>query len=93
VRSVWTKCDGCPKRDGCPMFGYSPSMSYAAHDLPRECFPLTIEAIDAGGVVVWLEIVDGPGALRVPSLAKLYGPVSIRVTYANGEVMQSEAPS
>lgn len=61
----------------------------AAHSLPADAFPFTVEAIDLAGEVVWSQVVSGPGALEVPPLAAQYGPVSIRIAYADGNVVHA----
>lgn len=52
-------------------------------------FPLVIECLDRAGEVVWSETIQEPGALYVPPLAKTYGPVSTRITFAGGGVMEA----
>ena len=61
-------------------------------DLPGDWFPFVIEARDRNHAVVWHTVVQGPGALSVPPLARTYGPVSIRVIYATGEVVEERQP-
>lgn len=56
----------------------------AFHDLPASMFPFTIEYLNAKGVVLRTETVEGPGVMEVPGLAQFYGPITIRVTHANG---------
>lgn len=61
------------------------------HDLPQEKFPFVVEAMDERRRIVWRTTVHEPGAMHVPPLARTYGPVSIRITYATGEVVE-ESP-
>lgn len=55
-------------------------------DLPEESFPFTVEFFTADGTVVHTIRVSGPGAMEVPALGKIYGPVGARTTYADGVV-------
>jgi hypothetical protein len=59
----------------------------AFHDLPQEYFPFTTEFLLPDGTVVHKITVDGVSVMEVPPLAKIHGqPISVRTTYANGEV-------
>lgn len=64
-------------------------METAFHDLPQELFPFKIEFIDKAGTIVHTIHVHGPGAVHIPGLAEEFGPVSVRMTYANGEVQET----
>lgn len=55
----------------------------------KEKFPFTIEFFDLDGTVVHTIEVAGPGSIQVPGLAKDYGPVGCRTTYADGEIVIS----
>jgi hypothetical protein len=61
----------------------------AFHDLDPESFPFVIEFIaDDTGETVHRSVVEGPGALYVPPIAKLYGPCNVRITFADGEILE-----
>lgn len=53
-------------------------------ELPEESFPFTVEFFTADGTVVHTVTVTGPGALRVPALGKIYGPVGARTIWPDG---------
>lgn len=67
-------------------------METAFHDLPAESFPFKIEFMDGAGTIVHTIVVRGPGAVHIPGLAEKYGPVSVRITYPNGEVSEQKPP-
>ena len=54
---------------------------HLAVNLPIESFPFTVEYFTADGTVVYSTVVEAPGVLHVPPLAKTYGPVNARVQY------------
>jgi hypothetical protein len=58
-------------------------------DLPEDFFPIKMEARDADGAIVWEETITGPAAIYIPPLRERYGPVSIRVTYADGRITEA----
>lgn len=59
----------------------------AFHDLPIEKFPFTMDFLNAAGEIVHSITVSGAGAVHIPGLAEEHGPVSVRVTFADGEVI------
>jgi hypothetical protein len=61
-------------------------------DFRRSQFPVTIEALDSHGVVVWSTVVRFPQAVWIPPLADIHGPVAVRTTLADGTVHTSPAP-
>lgn len=65
----------------------------AFHDLPQSAFPFKIEFFNATGDLVHAIEVSGPGAVEVPGLRPQHGPVAVRVTYADGSVVEQPAPS
>ena len=65
-------------------------MGVAIHLLPRSAFPLLIEFLAADGRVVHAMTIAGSGIVEVPALAKLFGPVSARITFADGVVIHSD---
>lgn len=67
-------------------------LSYAFHDLPADRFPFVIEFLSASGVVVHRQEVPGPGAIKIPGLAPLFGPVTTRVIFPDGSVVEQSAP-
>jgi hypothetical protein len=65
---------------------------WAFHDLPADAFPVTLDLLDAASREVrWTLVLDGPGALRVPSRDEINGglPVTARVTFADGTVNEA----
>lgn len=64
----------------------------AFHDIPRDKLPMTVEFRDRKGKVVHTIEVTGPGVMHVPPLAKKYGPVSVRMLMADGEVVDLPPP-
>lgn len=58
----------------------------AFHDLPAEYFPAVAEFLDVNGKVIHTIYIPGPGAVTIPALAEKHGPVTVRLTYGNGEV-------
>ena len=66
----------------------------AFHDLPASAFPVTIEYVQhTTGKVIRTEVIEGPGALQVPGLAALFGPIGVRMTWASGQSGYSPPPS
>jgi hypothetical protein len=63
-----------------------------AVDLPAWSYPFRIEFLNAARDVVESIEVTGPGVLNVPALAEVHGPVSVRVTYGDGSVVECEPP-
>lgn len=58
-------------------------------DLPRESYPFTAEWIsETTGEVVHVEHVSGPGVLMVPVLYPVHGPCAVRISYADGNVVE-----
>jgi hypothetical protein len=74
---------------------------YAFVDLPAEAFPFTVELFQQGGPPgqepLFRQVVDAPGALRVPGYAQLGIKVDVKITWADGTVtydrFQPGAPS
>jgi hypothetical protein len=62
------------------------------HDLPADSFPFRIEFLDRDGVVVHQIEVDGPGGMHIPALSGRYGPISTRITFPDGEVVEVAPP-
>jgi hypothetical protein len=61
----------------------------AFQDLPKQCYPFTLELIDeTTNEVVWSVQVPEPGAVRVPGKQALgvEGGVASRMTWAEGHV-------
>lgn len=54
-------------------------------DLDPSRFPFRIECVAESGAVVYAVDVPGPGAVRIPGLAAEHGPISVRITWPNGE--------
>lgn len=54
-------------------------------DLPANAFPVTLEYLNRHGIVIRTEHIEGPGVMEVPPLATLYGPIGVRISYANGK--------
>jgi len=58
-------------------------------ELSADSFPLSIEAITGYGTpqeaAVWQLDVPGPGAIEIPPLHRVFGPVAIRLSLATGE--------
>lgn len=70
-----------------------------AADLPREAYPITIEAMRfITGAVVWRRVVEAPlqgekAAVSIPPLRKQLGhPVGMRWKFANGETHEASTP-
>lgn len=65
-------------------------MPSAFQDLPATAFPFLIEFMRSdNGEVVHSIHVTGPGALEIPALRKEHGvPISVRVIYADGEIVE-----
>lgn len=62
---------------------------FAFHELPPSSFPFTVEWISEDtGQIVHTATVTGAGALYVPPLADVYGPVAARVSYADGSIVE-----
>lgn len=62
----------------------------AFKDLPREYFPFKVEffLVETGKLVHVIEVEDA-GAFEVPPLSTIHGgPIMVRTTYANGEVIE-----
>jgi hypothetical protein len=68
-------------------------MEVRRRNLSESDYPFTIRAIDATGETVWTRVVEQPGPVYVPPLARTYGPVAIEVEYPDGTVGRTEAPS
>jgi hypothetical protein len=64
----------------------------AFRDLPEESYPFTVEFFTADGTVVHTIEVSGPGAIEVPALGTIYGPVGARAIYADGTVHVTQPP-
>lgn len=64
----------------------------AFHDIPLGSFPFTVEyfrmADDKGVDPIHRVDVSGPGVIMVPPLAPRYGPVWVRITFANGKTTE-----
>lgn len=67
--------------------------STAFRDLPADAYPFTVEYLNAKGVVVRTEYVEGPGMMEVPPLHNLFGPISVRITFANGDTHTEGPPT
>ena len=68
----------------------------AFHDLWPEAFPFTIVITSRLGMVLWTKTViaedlaDGVAAIEIPGYGHTeHVPVSVRITYANGEVVNA----
>lgn len=68
----------------------SDAMNVAFANLKAKDFPFKIEWLNAAGEVVHEVTVDSPGVVPVPGLAKDHGPVSVRMTMANGDVITDQ---
>lgn len=65
--------------------------SVAFGDLPIEKYPFEIDFVSsATGEVVHRIEVPSTGAVRVPGLAGEYGPIRVRISFADGEVIVIE---
>ena len=60
------------------------------YNFPERAFPMVIEYLNRHRVVVKREEVSGPGVLVVEGMAEVYGPMGVRMIFADGQV--SEAP-
>lgn len=69
-----------------------PELPTAFHDLPADKFPFIVEFISSKGMVVHRIEVASPGVVKIPGLSPLFGPVSTRVTFADGTVVTEPAP-
>jgi hypothetical protein len=60
--------------------------------LLEKSFPFTIEwRLEGTDEVVHTITVEGPGPLVVPPIAAVHGPCDLRMTFADGEVIESPA--
>ena len=64
---------------------------YAVRDLPAEAYPFTVDFIDQTGKVVHTITIEGPGVTLIPALRDQYGPVDVRITYADHTVIYEKA--
>lgn len=63
-------------------------MTVPFFELPSGSFPVKIEFFSvATRRVVWGTIIGGEGALRVPPLVREHGPVWVRTTFGDGQVI------
>jgi hypothetical protein len=63
----------------------------AFQSLPADAFPFAVEFISHGtGEVVYIIEVPEPGVIRVPPLHDEHGPIWVRVSYANGLIVEIE---
>lgn len=65
----------------------------AVRDLPADAYPFVIEFLNQDRKVVHRIDVPGPGGVAIPGLAAEHGPISVRLTFANGEVQEDGPPS
>lgn len=60
------------------------------HLLPADSYPITLEAFNTAGERVWRRVVVEPetglAGLHVPPLAELHGPITMRLTFGDGQV-------
>jgi len=68
-------------------------MSKPVYRFPHDAYPLVIEALHPDTrAVVWTKTVAAPedvAAIYIPPLARMLGhPVTIRMTWANGDVRE-----
>lgn len=61
----------------------------AFYDFPAEMYPITVIAL-ADEREVWRAVIDEPGALAVPPLAKTFGRVKIRIEWGDGTVTEPD---
>jgi hypothetical protein len=61
-------------------------------NLPASAYPFTLQAIDRNGAVVWTAVVTKPTKFYVPHLADKFGPVAIRMSFADGTTTLMPAP-
>lgn len=62
---------------------------FASRNLPATAFPFIIDFIqESTGAVVYTLVAQRPGGIEIPSLAELYGPVGVRMRYADGYVVE-----
>lgn len=64
----------------------------AFHDLPAAAFPVTIEYFNAKRVLLRTMHIEGPGVMYVPPLSNLFGPVGVRIAFANGRSHEEPPP-
>jgi hypothetical protein len=55
-------------------------------DVPISAFPFVMDFLNTSGEVVHSITVTGAGAVHIPGLADLFGPITVRVTYADRSV-------
>lgn len=65
---------------------------FAFHDLPASAYPFRVEALNEAGRVVWSVEVTAPGVVEIPALAKFFGPISTRVTFADDQTWTEGPP-
>lgn len=58
-------------------------------DLPAAAYPLVVEYSTTDGTVIQTVTVDGPGVLVVPALREKHGPISVRIRFADGDVVET----
>lgn len=74
-------------------------MPVAFADLPLDFYPFTVELIHwQTGEVLWSRSVAAPvpgtrSALKIPGRAELGAPVSVRIRYGNGIVVNTPPPA
>lgn len=64
----------------------------AFHDLPASSFPFTAQLLDAATrEVCWEQVIEGPGALRIPSRDEVNDgrPLISRIVWADGSAEEA----
>lgn len=84
------------RASGAPAVVSDSKVPFAAFKLKPDDFPLTMEAFrKSDGERVWSETITLESAeklvmLRIPALKLEHGPVRMRFTYGDGEVVERE---
>lgn len=53
-------------------------------DLPASAYPVTLQYLNRHHIVIREETIEGPGVMEVPPLSGFYGPIGIKMSFANG---------
>lgn len=62
-------------------------------EFDAEDFPITIEAYNLFGDVVWTQTSPTPGTVEVPMLRGQHGPIGVRIWTASGLHSDNPPPS
>lgn len=69
------------------------AMATVFMELRERDYPFRLEYVSQRtGQVVWSADVTEPGAIRVPALMPVYGPVETIMRFPDGEVWSSDVP-